>query len=226
MTDTASENQNPLVSIIVITYNSAKYVLETLESAKAQTYQNIELIVTDDCSTDNTIEICRNWLAENNQRFVQTKLITVEQNTGIPANCNRGLYAAKGEWIKYIAGDDILMPDCIKSFVAVAKSQPDVFFFTCGMYSMKNEIITEEIYADPTLLKHNADEQFKWLATFFWLIPAPTTFMKKNVLIELHGFDENYKSVEDFPLYIKITASGYRFHFIEKLLIIDRKSVV
>ncbi len=53
---------NPLVSIIVITYNSSKYVLETLESAKAQTYQNIELIVSDDGSTDNTIEICKIWI--------------------------------------------------------------------------------------------------------------------------------------------------------------------
>ena len=60
---------NPLVSIIVITYNSSKYVLETLESAKAQTYQNIELIVTDDCSNDNTVEICRKWIEENKERF-------------------------------------------------------------------------------------------------------------------------------------------------------------
>ena len=51
----------PLVSIVVITYNSAEYVLETLESAKAQTYQNIELIVSDDCSADNTVETCSRW---------------------------------------------------------------------------------------------------------------------------------------------------------------------
>ena len=52
-----NQDIKPLVSIIVITYNSAKFVLETLESAKAQTYQNIELIISDDCSSDNTIEI-------------------------------------------------------------------------------------------------------------------------------------------------------------------------
>ncbi len=56
--------ENPLVSIIVCTYNSSKYVLETLESAKEQTYQNVELIVSDDCSTDNTVELCRKWIAE------------------------------------------------------------------------------------------------------------------------------------------------------------------
>lgn len=54
--------KNPLVSVIVITYNSSKYVLETLNSVAAQTYDNIELIISDDCSKDNTVEICRNWL--------------------------------------------------------------------------------------------------------------------------------------------------------------------
>ncbi|MDR0890977.1 MAG: glycosyltransferase [Endomicrobium sp.] len=52
---------NPLVSVCVITYNSSKYVLETLESIKTQTYQNIELIVSDDCSTDDTVEVCENY---------------------------------------------------------------------------------------------------------------------------------------------------------------------
>lgn len=57
--------EQPLVSVSVITYNSAKTVLETLESIKAQTYQNLELIVSDDCSTDNTVELCRNWIEQN-----------------------------------------------------------------------------------------------------------------------------------------------------------------
>ena len=63
-----TKNNNPLVSIIVITYNSAKFVLETLESAKAQTYQNIELIISDDGSTDNTVQICREWLKNNEEQ--------------------------------------------------------------------------------------------------------------------------------------------------------------
>jgi len=78
--------ENPLVSIIVITYNSSEYVIETLESAKAQTYQNIELIVSDDCSTDETLEICRDWMKKNQDRFVRSELITTEKNTGISGN--------------------------------------------------------------------------------------------------------------------------------------------
>lgn len=50
---------NPLVSVVVITYNSSKYIVETLNSVKKQTYKNIELIITDDCSTDNTVSVIK-----------------------------------------------------------------------------------------------------------------------------------------------------------------------
>ena len=98
-------DDQPLVSIVVITYNSSKYVLETLESAKEQSYQNLELIISDDCSFDDTVAICRNWIAKNKERFVRIELLSVDKNTGIPANCNRGVKVAKGEWVKLIAGE-------------------------------------------------------------------------------------------------------------------------
>ena len=62
---------NPLVSIIVVTYNSSLYVRETLESAKRQSYRNLELIVTDDASKDDTVKICREWIENNKNRFVR-----------------------------------------------------------------------------------------------------------------------------------------------------------
>ena len=108
---------NPLVSIVVITYNSAKYVLETLESAKQQTYCNIELIITDDCSTDNTVDLCDQWLETNKKNFVNVQLLIGTENVGIPANLNKGIKIAHGEWIKSIAGDDILHEDCICNFI-------------------------------------------------------------------------------------------------------------
>ena len=118
----------PLVSVPVVTYNSSKYVLETLESIKAQTYQNIELIVSDDCSTDDTVEICRKWIEENANRFVRTELITSPTNTGISANLNRAEAACRGEWVKPIAGDDLLLPDCIDICVNYVLNKENVIF--------------------------------------------------------------------------------------------------
>ena len=71
-------HKNPLVSVILVTYNSAKFVTETLESIKEQSYDNIELIITDDCSFDGTVEVCNNWIEKNKTRFVKTNIITVK----------------------------------------------------------------------------------------------------------------------------------------------------
>ena len=99
--------QVPLVSVVVMSYNSAATIAETLDSIKAQTYQNLELIVTDDCSPDGkTLEIIQNWLDANGSRFVYADLVTTDKNTGVSGNINRGVAKSHGEWIKSIAGDD------------------------------------------------------------------------------------------------------------------------
>ena len=126
MKDSDNKIQMPLASIVVVTFNSAAYVLETLESAKHQTYRNIELIISDDSSTDNTIGICKKWLLNNKNRFVRTKLITVEKNTGVAANCNRGIANSTSDWIKFSAGDDLLLPNCIQDNMDFVINNPDV----------------------------------------------------------------------------------------------------
>jgi glycosyltransferase involved in cell wall biosynthesis len=107
----------PLVSIVVITYNSEKYIIETLESARNQSYENIELIITDDCSKDDTLKIAEGWLEKNSSRFKRTLIVPALINGGTSKNMNKGLNEAFGIWIKPIAGDDLLLPNCIESNV-------------------------------------------------------------------------------------------------------------
>jgi alpha-1,3-rhamnosyltransferase len=99
--------KKPLVSIIVITYNSGRYVLETLNSIWYQTYEDMELVVSDDFSTDDTLVLCKKWIAAHKTRFTSCKIIESDENNGITKNCNRGLYASSGQWVKIIAGDDV-----------------------------------------------------------------------------------------------------------------------
>lgn len=81
--------REPLVSVVVVIYNSSQTVIETLESIKAQTYKNIELVISDDDSKDTSVEICKKWVEKNKNRFVRTKIITHTPNTGTSANMNR-----------------------------------------------------------------------------------------------------------------------------------------
>ena len=73
-----------LVSVIVLAYKSAKTIAQTLDSIKNQTYQNIELIITDDCSPDHTVKETQRWLADNEGALPKMRLVTTQQNTGIP----------------------------------------------------------------------------------------------------------------------------------------------
>lgn len=221
------EEQNPLVSIIVITYNSAKFVLETLESARAQTYENIELIVSDDCSTDNTVEICRQWIEENKERFVRSELITSPENTGIPANCNRGVKAAQGEWVKFIAGDDILMDNCITDFIAYIHLCVDNIRILVGASivfegNLSLKSLTRISYND-LLLNSNltAETQFQKLLRDR-NISAPGAIIQRKLLIELNGFDEDYFFIEDLPLWLKATKKGNKIYGMAKPVVYYR----
>lgn len=201
---------NPLVTIIVITYNSSKFVVETLESAKAQTYKNIELIISDDNSLDDTVDVCRKWIANNEGRFYSTKLITSHINTGIAPNCNRGLYAAQGDWIKIIAGDDILMDHCILTNMNTVKDSQDSFFFSQMSFFKENPILKNHFLTGVSTFSNNI-YPFKYMLVKDNLA-APTSFIRRTALIDLKGFDERFPMREDYPMWIKVLKNNYKIN--------------
>ncbi len=215
-------NQNtPLVSVPVITYNSSKYVLETLDSIYAQTYQNIELIISDDCSTDNTVQICEEWIAAHKERFVRTEIITVSENTGISANSNRGHNACRGEWVKGIAGDDLLMSNCISDFVEYVQGNPDAYFVFGKV----------KVFGLPTEQQNEEDEKKRCNYNFFYktakeqyedlllgcCVFAGGFFYNKQKMMEL-GItnDERISMIEDWPKWLRITGMGIRLSLMDK----------
>ena len=211
------EPKQPLVSIIVITYNSSKYVLETLESAKAQTYKNIELIISDDCSKDRTLEICENWIKQNQARFIRTELIVSSKNTGIAPNCNRGLKKAKGEWIKMIAGDDILTKDCIRIFVDYCKLNKSAKFVFSDCLPFCGNEFKNAIRMPVDFAEADAEHQLLYMLKKGNFIQGPTSFLKTKTLNSLGGYNETIPFSEDFPLWLKATHMGYKLHFISKI---------
>lgn len=105
----------PRVSVMVISYNQQRFIREALESALAQDYENLEVVVTDDGSTDGTQAIIRELAQRHPQRL---KPIYNAQNVGITANSNIGLRACCGEFIAFMGGDDVLLPGKITRQVA------------------------------------------------------------------------------------------------------------
>jgi len=214
--------EQPLVSIIVITYNSSAYVIETLESAKEQTYNNIELIVSDDYSNDNTVEICSKWFENNRRRFVNIKIVTFSKNTGVTGNCNRGLNATTGEWLKFIAGDDVLLSNCILDNIQYAStnqkvrllfSEPASFFDN----SLKLLNIEEDGFFSQSVIHYNktSKEQYNVLLEKNFLF-SPSAFIHREVFTVLKAYDESIRGMEDYPFWLKASKYGYSFYYLNK----------
>ena len=215
--------EQPLVSVTVITYNSSKTVLETLESIKAQTYQNIELIVSDDCSTDNTVELCRDWIEQNKSRFVRTELLTVEKNTGVAGNCNRAGAACRGEWGKGIAGDDIMMPNCIQDCMDYIAAHPDtIYLFGKQKAFGASEERCKEIDSifDYSFFNMTQEEQLHRLIFGENCVPATAVFCHRQHAKAIGvKNDERIPLLEDWPKWINLLRAGVKLHFVDKVLV-------
>ena len=211
---------NLLVSVLVVTFNSGTTIIETLESIKRQTYKNIELIITDDGSVDNTINLCKQWLDSNGIFFKNQQLITASANTGIPANCNRGLKAANGVWIKLIAGDDTLKDTCIQinmDYVAlnneieILQTEADLYIETFVKTNFRNTLPVDfkEFFE-----LSNGEMQYKFLKNVGYAFCSPSIFIKKSTVEKAGGFDERYRFMEDLPLWLKLTKMNIKFFYL------------
>lgn len=139
-TDTTSQ---PLVSICVPTYNGAAFIAETLDSALNQTYQNFEIVITDDKSSDSTLDICRSY-AEKDSRI---KVYENAQNLGLVGNWCECVEKASSKWVKFLFQDDLLVNNCVETMISSAlKHQVD--FVVCN-----REYIFEEGF-DPKVRGH------------------------------------------------------------------------
>ena len=214
------EKQQPLVSVVVLTFNSARFVLDTLESVRRQTYRQVELIISDDCSSDATVSLVRAWVENHKSRFVRTQIITVQANTGISANANRGFRAAQGEWIKGIAGDDVLMDDCISGYVDFCSSICDkspVFIvgglvpFTDGTPPSLETPAAQAIERAPDCYFFVGDLVLKDLCA-----ASPTWFLKRSFWLEMEGFSEKYPFLEDEPFLFRALTGGVRINVLKR----------
>ena len=212
-------NTNPLVTIAVITYNSSQTILETLESVKRQTYRNIELIISDDFSSDNTIEICQKWLQENSSFFQTYRLIKHFINTGVSENSNRAYQASNGQWIIFIAGDDVMLPDCIENYIQFFYKHPDMKICQSigKMYKEKmldNYYIGNYIHPKHKLFyQYPNDTNWQYKVLLHWNpVFAPSAIINTSVLHLLGGFNPTLP-IEDWPLWLQATQHHIYIYF-------------
>jgi len=130
---------NPLVSICIPTYNGAQYIDKCIESCLAQTYTNIEIVICDDCSTDNTLELIKVF-SQKDQRI---KFYQNSSNLGLVGNWNATLINSSGEYIKWLFQDDWMELNAIEEFIEVAKKGYD-FIISKRNFILENLISNKD----------------------------------------------------------------------------------
>lgn len=116
---------NDLVSIIMPSYNTGRYIAGSIQSVLAQSYRNWELIIVDDCSTDDTDKIVRPFLQDNRIRYLKNK-----RNSGAALSRNRALREAKGKWIAFLDSDDLWFPEKLEKQIHFMKENDYRFTYT------------------------------------------------------------------------------------------------
>ena len=221
--------QDILCSVLVACYNHEKYIDDLLKSIYHQTYQKIELIICDDCSTDESWSKIQTFVKNNGERFDDIKLIKHEQNQGLVAGLLEMLEVSKGEIVKDISGDDVLGPTYFDDVVeAYKQGNSDTVFQTNG-YFIGEEDHYENLLDNNYELLYNVPPNFEQNNLFYRLfhqnlIYAAGLAAPKRVHSKYGSFDIN-TIVEDWDLWLKWASTGkVSFRFIDKPDVYYRKN--
>lgn len=193
------------ISIITATYNNEATIKETLESVAKQDYQNIEHIIIDGVSTDNTLKIIEN--------YKHISKVISEKDFGIYHALNKGIKHSTGELIGFLHADDYFEDISILSEIAktVKKHQADAIYGDLDYISTND---TEKI------IRHWKSKEFKLkLLKKGWMPPHPTFYAKKQLYNKFGIFNTNYKISADYELMLRFLSKNISVKYIPKVIV-------
>lgn len=190
-----TEKATPRVSIIMPVYGVAAYLDEAIQSVVCQTFEDWELLILDDCSTDGAQQIAAAWAA----RDARIRLCNNEKNLGVAQTRNRGIALARGEYLALLDGDDYWMPEKLERQLALAEEkQADIVY--CS-YAMKDETGKSKhrdyIVPSETNLSKMLTEN----------VMSCSTVLLKAALLKEHGFETAFYH-EDYALWLRLLKDG------------------
>ena len=188
-------------------YNKEKFVAEAIQSVLNQTFRDIQLVVVDDKSTDNSLSIARQF---NDERIL---ILSNEKNKGVSFTCNRGVRESQGEYIAFLAADDLYDSRKIEKQMEVVRRYPDDVVYANfvelnldGTPTGRERRLTEEGFVFPQLLCGE-----------FRMIVYDSMMFRKKTFIDVGGFDENLRYAQDYDLALRLAAVA-NFRVLEERL--------
>jgi glycosyltransferase involved in cell wall biosynthesis len=196
-----------MISVIIPTYNSDKFISEAISSVLRQTYTDYEIIVVDDGSTDSTKEIIENNFPEVSYFYTT--------NQGVSRARNYGIQRARGEFIAFLDADDLWLPEKLEKQIGVFNADQELmlvftehrFFDANGIreatFSKKERLMKGDVVKNIFLHSH---------------VALPTVMVRKNIFQEIGYFEEDLNVAEDDNLWIRI-ALKFRIHLLDEVLV-------
>jgi glycosyltransferase involved in cell wall biosynthesis len=204
-----TETGNPLVSMLVLSYNQSRFVLETLESVEAQTYKATQLIIVDDCSSDDSVPTIERWVNENE---INCTFIRHTKNQGICKSLNDALTVATGKYVSIVASDDVWLPDKIAQQVEMMESQPDrvgVIYSDAFQIDEWGRALPNMFIADHRRLPEMPQGEVFSVLLEANFIPAMTTLIRRSCYDVVGLYDEDLPW-EDWDMWLRL-ARHYSF---------------
>lgn len=196
---------NPLVSIITATYNADKYLQSSIKSVVNQTYDNIEYIIIDGGSTDNTVQILK-----ENDKYIDYWIS--EKDNGIYSAWNKGIEKSKGEWILFIGADDKLLPGALEDYINYINQHPEIDFdyVSSKVRRINLDGSTESVVGKP----------WEWSPFRKRMTTAhPGSFHSKRLFTKYGLYNEKFKIVSDYEILLR-PRGALKAGFIDKITVL------
>lgn len=205
------KRQHGLVSVVIPAYNMARYVFAAVESVLIQDYPNVEAIVVNDGSTDDTENVLRHRYASDPRVRVVS-----QENRGLSAARNAGISCSNGEYLSFLDADDVLLPGKISAQVAYLQAHPGVDLVYSD-YTRANE----KLEPLPTPAQGLPPLPFEELYVYRnWFAPM-TPLVRSDLVTKTGGFDEGLRAAEDWDYWLRCARVG-KFGYLPQVVALYR----
>jgi glycosyltransferase involved in cell wall biosynthesis len=197
------------VSVIIPTFNRARWVQEAVASVLAQTFRDFEVLVVDDGSTDATLEVLGPF-------FNHIKMVRLKKQRGVSAARNLGIRASQGTWLAFLDSDDLWLKDKLARQMAFLEAHPELLICQTDEIWMRNAV---RVNPPATHQKVGGDIFFESLERC--LVSPSAVMLHRRLLDEVGTFDENLPAAEDYDLWLRV-AWRYPVGLVPEPLVVKR----
>ncbi len=215
--------KQPLISVVLSVYNGEAFVKDTLMSIIKQSYKNLQIIIVDDCSTDNSREII-DEIAEQDKRINK---IYLKENSNVCIAVNTGCQKATGKYLAFIGHDDIWKSDKLEKQYHFMEMNPEygVCFTLCDIIDDKKQICNEKCQTLYQTFQQKNRSQKDWIHILFFLqnvFCAPSAFVRKECITWEPIFQNNLLQLQDYALWLDISIN-FPFYILQEKLTLYRQ---